>query len=129
MQLSETVKLYLTQEQKSFILATMDAHICTVNSLVSLAISGTSISKYTTANVVANLPSALINQCIRDARSIIRKHYKECHQAVIRNRKLAKSGSPLRTKAPRIPILKKHAVMSTTRISALPGTVSSFPFW
>ena len=48
MQLSETVKLYMTGEQKSLIVATMTEYINTVNSLVSDAANGISISKYTT---------------------------------------------------------------------------------
>ena len=46
MQLSETVKLYMTKEQKTHIAATMTEYIKTVNHLVSVAINGTSISKY-----------------------------------------------------------------------------------
>lgn len=61
MQLSETVKLYMTGEQKSLIVATMTEYINTVNSLVSDTANGISISKYTTADVKANLPSALTN--------------------------------------------------------------------
>ena len=58
MQLSETVKLYMTKEQKALIVTAMDEYISVVNSLVSVALNGTSISKYTTADVKANLPSA-----------------------------------------------------------------------
>lgn len=65
MQLSETIKLYMTKEQKSLVVTTMNQYINTVNSLVSIATNGTSISKYTTANVNASLPSALTNQCIQ----------------------------------------------------------------
>ncbi len=36
MQLSETVKLYMTREQKARIVATMNEYICTVNYLVSM---------------------------------------------------------------------------------------------
>lgn len=107
MQLSETIKLYPTKEQRQFIEATQLEYIQTVNSLVSDAINGYSIAKLTTANVNANLPSALINQCIRDAKSIVKKHYKSCHKAVIRNRSLAKRGSKITVKAPNLPILKK----------------------
>ena len=107
MQLSETIKLYPTKEQKQLIETTQLEYIQTVNSLVSDAINGYSIAKLTTANVNANLPSALINQCIRDAKSIVKKHYKNCHKAVIRNRSLAKHGSKITVKAPNLPILKK----------------------
>ena len=64
MQLSETIKLYMTKEQKNLIVMAMNGYISTVNSLVSVATNGTSISKYTTADVDAALPSALTNQCI-----------------------------------------------------------------
>lgn len=73
MQLSETVKLYMTKEQKMLITETMTEYINTVNGLVSDAANGISIAKYTSKDVNANLPSALINQCIRDAKSINRK--------------------------------------------------------
>jgi putative transposase len=107
MQLSETVKLYPTKYQSELIKATMSEYISTVNSLVSDAVSGKSISKVTTAGVSADLPSALTNQCIRDAKSIVKKHYKACHSAVLKNRKLAKKKSNIRITAPNLPILKK----------------------
>ena len=107
MQLSETVKIYPTEYQKTLISQTMTEYIETVNSLVSDAVSGHSIAKLTTADVNANLPSALLNQCIRDAKSVVKKHYKYCHKAVLKNRSFAKCGSAIRTKAPKLPILKK----------------------
>lgn len=73
MQLSETVKVYPTEYQKTLITQTMTEYIDTVNSLVSEAVSGHSIAKTTTADVSADLPSALLNQCIRDAKSIVKK--------------------------------------------------------
>lgn len=107
MQLSETVKIYTTEYQKKLITQTMTDYINTVNSLVSDAVSGHSIVKITTADVTANLPSALVNQCIRDAKSIVRKHYKYCRKAVLKNKSLAKRGSDIRIKAPNLPVLKK----------------------
>ena len=107
MQLSKTVKLYPTEYQSELIKATMSEYISTVNRLVSDAVSGKSISKVTTADVSANLPSALTNQCIRDAKSIVKKHYKACHASVLKNRKIAKKKSNIRTTAPKLPILKK----------------------
>lgn len=107
MQLSETVKLYANNYQEKLILKTMTEYINTVNCLVSDAASGHSIAKTTTADVDANLPSALLNQCIRDARSIIKKHYKYCHKAVLKNRSLIKRGSDIRVKTSNLPIVKK----------------------
>ena len=66
MQLSETVKVYPTEYQKILITQTMTEYINTVNGLVSDAVSGHSIAKTTTADIIADLPSALVNQCIRD---------------------------------------------------------------
>ena len=107
MQLSETVKVYPTEYQKILITQTMTEYINAVNGLVSDAVSGHSIAKTTTADIIADLPSALVNQCIRDAKSVVRKHYKYCHKAVLKNRSLAKRGSDIRVKAPRLPVLKK----------------------
>ena len=107
MQLSETVKLYPTEYQESLITKTMSEYVNTVNRFVSDAVSGHSIAKITTADVRANLPSALTNQCIRDAKSIVRKHYRSCHKAVLKNRSLAKHNSAIRVKAPNLPIMKK----------------------
>ena len=107
MQLSETVKLYPTEYQKNLIAQTMTEYIGTVNVLVSDAVSGHSIAKATTADVSADLPSALLNQCIRDAKSIVMKYCKFCRKAVLKNRSLAKRGSAIRIKAPNLPILKK----------------------
>ena len=107
MQLSETIKLYPTKEQEALIQAAILEYISIVNSLVSDATNGTNINKYTSSNVNANLPSALKNQCIRDAKSIVKKHYKACHKAVLKNRTFAKRGSILKVTAPHLPILKK----------------------
>lgn len=107
MQLSETVKLYPSKYQSKLIKAVMSEYISIVNSLVSDAINGKSISKVTTADVTAILPSALTNQCIRDAKSIVRKYYKACHKAVLKNRKLIKKKSKIRVTAPNLSVLKK----------------------
>ena len=102
MQLSETIKLHLSKFQKELILMTMTEYTITVNSLVSDAVRGYSISKLTTADVTTNLPSALKNQCIRDANSIIKKYYKDCHNVVLSNRKRR-----IKVFAPSLPVLKK----------------------
>ena len=107
MQLSETVKLYMTREQKSLVVMAMNKYISTVNSLISVATSGTSISKYTTADVNASLPSALTNQCIRDAKSIVNKYNKDCRKASAKNKKLARQRSNITIKKPIVPVLKR----------------------
>lgn len=107
MQLSETIKLYMTREQKSLVVMTMNEYINTVNSLASVATNGTSISKYTTADVNASLPSALTNQCIRDAKSIVNKYNKDCRKVSTKNKKLAKQKSNITIKEPTVPVLKR----------------------
>ena len=127
MQLSETVKVYPTEYQKTLIFQTMTEYIETVNSLVSNAVSGHSIAKLTTADVSANLPSALLNQCIRDAKSIVKKHYKYCHKAVIKNRSLAERGSDIRVKAPNLPILRKSCCYINNQNYKIKGSHIEFP--
>ena len=92
MQLTETVKLYPNKYQTELIKATMSEYISTVNHLVFDVSNGKSVTKITTADVKADLPSALCNQCIRDAKSIIRKY----------NKALRNSDTQVR-----VPVLKK----------------------
>lgn len=127
MQLSETVRLYPTKYQFSFIADTMDTYISTVNSLVSDAVSGISIAKYTSKDVAAALPSALINQCIRDAKSILKKHYKSCHSAVLKNRSQKKKDSILSTVAPKLPVLKKLCCYINNQNFKVNGNNIDFP--
>jgi putative transposase len=127
MQLSEMVKLYPTKEQLNLVAMTMDTYVSTVNSLVSDAVHGTSIAKYTSADVNANLPSALKNQCIRDAKSIIKKHYKFCHKAVLKNRSLAKRDSAIKTTAPKLPVLKRPCCYVNNQNFRINDTNIEFP--
>ena len=127
MQLSETVKVYPTEYQKNLITQTMTEYIDIVNRLVFDAVNGHSIEKTTTADVSANLPSALTNQCIRDAKSIVKKHYKYCHKAVLKNRSLVKRGSTIKTKAPNLPILKKPCCYINNQNYRLKDNCIEFP--
>ena len=106
MQLSETVKLYMTKDQKPMVTETMQEYIDTVNGLVSLSVSGVSITKYTTADVSAKLPSALTNQCIRDAKSVVRKYTRACRDADRKNALLEKQGRGFRVTVT-LPVLRK----------------------
>lgn len=126
MQLSETIKLYMTREQKSLITVTMTEYINTVNSLVSDATNGISISKYTTADVKANLPSALTNQCIRDAKSIVKKYNKACRDADRKNAKLAKQGKEIKVVAT-IPVLRKPCCYINNQNYKVNGDYIEFP--
>lgn len=128
MQLSETVKLYMTKEQKTLVIMTMTEYINTVNSLVSVAINGTSISKYTTADVNVSLPSALTNQCIRDAKSIVNKYNKDCRKISAKNKKFSKQKSNITIKKLQFPFSKDHVAMSIIRTSKLRIITLNFLF-
>ncbi len=111
MQLTETVELYPNKYQTELIKATMTEYISTVNKLAFGAANGRSITKITTADVKVNLPSALCNQCIRDAKSIIRKY----------NKALRNSDTKVR-----LSVLKKCVVISTIKILESMMTVLAF---
>ena len=127
MQLSETVKLYMTREQKSLVVMAMNEYINTVNSLISVATNGASISKYTTADVNASLPSALTNQCIRDAKSIVNKYNKDCYKASAKNKKLARQKSSITIKEPIAPVLKRPCCYVNNQNFKIRGNYIEFP--
>ena len=128
MQLSETLKLYMTKEQKSLVVMTMNEYINTVNSLVSAASNGTSISKYTTADVKTSLPSALTNQCIRDARSIVNRYNKDCRKFSAKNKKPANQKSSITIKSLQFLFSKDLVAMSIIRTLRLKITALNFQF-
>lgn len=106
MQLSETIKIYPTKKQKILILAMMVEYITTVNRLVSNAVSGISIARYTSKDVKALLPAALKNQCIRDANSVLKRYNKIRRQTERKNAELIKQGKDIEFIA-KCPVLKK----------------------
>lgn len=126
MQLSETVKLYMSKTEYALVKVTMDSYISTVNSIVSDAVNGTSIAKLTTKNVNADLPSALTNQCIRDAKSIVKKYDKACRDADRKNAKLAKQGKNIKVIATR-PVLKKPCCYINNQNFKVNGNNIEFP--
>lgn len=127
MQLSETIKLYMTSTQRALVVKTMNEYINTVNSLVSVAVNGTSISKYTTANVNTALPSALKNQCIRDAKSVVHKYNKAVHKADAANARLLKKGDSIKVKASTVPVLQKPCCYINNQNFKITGDHIEFP--
>lgn len=75
MKLTVKFKLAPTKEQEELLRATLDEYIATVNNIVRNMIH-TNETKLTTKDIVANLPSALKNQAIRDAQSLYRRYKK-----------------------------------------------------
>ena len=140
MQLSETVKLYPTEYQAELIRNTMSEYISTVNNIVSDYTNAhpksvkeiknikeiKSISKLTTADVKANLPSALCNQCIRDAKSIVKKYDKACKE-VEKAKKNKKSKNVKEVTDIKVPVLKKLCCYINNQNFKIQDNYISFP--
>lgn len=77
MQLAETVKLELNISQTNCLRRTMNAYIEAVNNMVALAVEGIDISRYTSKDVNAEIPSACRNQAVRDAKSVIKRYKRD----------------------------------------------------
>ena len=127
MQLSETIKLYLSKEQRNLIVMTMMEYIDTVNNLVSDSLNGLCINKYTSADLNAMLPSALKNQCIRDAKSIVHTYKKRCRQTALKKKELEKLNSSITLKEPTVPVLKKLCCYINNQNFKLNGDCIEFP--
>ena len=75
--LTTSLKLELNFEEENVLRAEMEKYIACVNSLVTLHLSGVSIQKFSSKDVDAELPAAVKNQAIRDAKSVLRRHAKK----------------------------------------------------
>ena len=107
MQLTETIKLDIGNKEFLMLNTAMKEYIDAVNATVRLAISGISIAKFTSKDIDCALSSSIKNQVIRDAQSIVKKHYKGCRAAVKKNSRLIKNDKNPTAKAPSLPVLKK----------------------
>ena len=76
MQITTQIKLLPTSEQITLLNDTMQEYINTANRVVQDYISSENSIKHTSKSVIANLPSALKNQAIQDAKSIFKKYTK-----------------------------------------------------
>ena len=75
--LTTSLKLELNSSDEHLLRAEMEKYIACVNSLVALHLSGTSIQKFSSKDVVAELPAAVKNQEIRDAKSVLQRYAKK----------------------------------------------------
>ena len=150
MQLTETIKLYLSKEQERTIHQTMQEYIKTVNGLVQLAVGDTHISEKTKEIIVEGkaclnmkcfstatlkswfpdnrLESASQNQALNEARSIIKKYKK---QVWVYNRRLQKTKPEYlsRLKQPTLPILKKPVCTYINTALKIKDNCLSLPFF
>ena len=76
MQITAQIKLLPTKEQIPMIASTTQEYIKVVNNVVDGYTSTDRTIKYTSRSVIADLPSALKNQAIQDAKSIFKKYTK-----------------------------------------------------
>ena len=127
MQLSETIKLLPTKKQLLLLLDTMNEYIETVNSLVSVEMNGISIAKYSSKDISAPLPSALRNQCLRDAKSIVKKYRKYCHKAVLKYRWNKKHSINDKVLSPKVPTLRKLCCYINNQNYRINGNNIEFP--
>ena len=97
--LTTSLKLELNSSDELLLYAEMEKYIACVNSLVAQDLSGVSIQKFTSKDVIAELPAAVKNQAIRDAKSVLQRYAKNQRKVERKRAWLAEQG-----KAPKRPI-------------------------
>jgi putative transposase len=119
LQITVKFKLIPIKGQSTLIQVTTREYIHTVNQIVSDFVTADQKLKYSSKDVVANLPSAVKNQAIQDANSIFVKYKKNIHA----NAKL----KPEKQKEVKIPSLKKPIAIWNNQNYSLKKEVLSFP--
>ncbi|MHB8126632.1 MAG: RNA-guided endonuclease InsQ/TnpB family protein [Desulfitobacteriaceae bacterium] len=120
MQITTQIKLLPTSEQVVLIKATMQEYIKTANNVVSDYVAD-NIIKHTSKSVIADLPSALKNQAIQDAKSVFKKYTK--------NLKTNAKKEPDKQKEIKVPILKKPVAIWNNQNYSIKFGHISFPVW
>ncbi|MBM7616462.1 RNA-guided endonuclease InsQ/TnpB family protein [Alkaliphilus hydrothermalis] len=119
MQITVKFKINLTKEQVQLVEAISKEYIYTVNSIVSSILQSEERIKLSSKNVLANMPSAVKNQAIRDAKSICAKYKK----AVKTNSKLSTN----KQKAISVPTLRKPVCIWNNQNYSFKDGILSFP--
>lgn len=109
MQKTIKIKLIPTKNQQKIICSMMSEYIETTNSLTGKMLDMKQDETISTKDFSANLPSAVKNQCIRDAKSILRKHKKGLTK--------------------RIAVLKKPVCIWNNQNFSIEDETISFPVW
>jgi len=102
-------KLLPTKEQEDLLIATLESYISSVNTCVDWMYMFDSYGRLTSHNVPGDMPSALKNQAIRDAKSIFRKF---------------KQG-----KVQTLPVLKKPVAVWNSQNFKITDSTVSIPVW
>ena len=111
--LTTSLKLELNSEEEAVLRAEMEKYIACVNSLVALHLSGVSIQKFSSKDVDAELVSAVKNQAIRDAKSVLRRYAKKQWKVERKRAWFAEQGKtpkhPIRDA--KVPILRRPVLL------------------
>jgi IS605 OrfB family transposase len=121
MQITTQIKLLPTPEQIILINSTMQEYINTVNNIVNAYVVGDKSTKHTSKTIIADLPSALKNQAIQDAKSIFKKY--------IKNLKTNEKKETDKQKIIKVPILKKPIAVWNNQNYAIKFGYITFPVW
>lgn len=121
MQITTQFKLLPTKEQATLIGSTLNEYIHAANNVVSEYVTANKDLKYSSKNVVANLPSALKAQATQDAKSIFKKYTK--------NLKVNAKKEPDKQKEIKVPILKKPIAVWNNQNYAIKFGYITFPVW
>ncbi|MBC8015111.1 MAG: IS200/IS605 family element transposase accessory protein TnpB [Sporomusaceae bacterium] len=121
MQITTQIKLLPTSEQITLLKNTMQEYINTANNIVNDYVVGDNNIKHTSKSVIANLPSALKNQAIQDAKSIFKKYTK--------NLKSNAKKETDKQKEITVPILKKPIAIWNNQNYAIKFGYITFPVW
>ena len=111
--LTTSLKLELNSSDEHLLRAEMEKYIACVNSLVALHLSGVSIQKFSSKDVDAELVSAVKNQAIRDAKSVLRRYAKKQWKVERKRAWFAEQGKtpkhPIRDA--KVPILRRPVLL------------------
>ena len=107
--LTTSLKLELNSSDERLLRAEMEKYTACVNSLVALHLSGVSIQKFSSKDVDAELPAAVKNQAIRDAKSVLQRYAKKQRKVERKRAWFAEQGKtpkrPIRDA--KVPILRR----------------------
>ncbi len=121
MQITTQIKLLPTKEQIILINNTMQEYVKTANNIVNDYVIGGIVLKPTSKTINANLPSALKNQAIQDAKSIFKKYTKDLKANA--KKEIDKQ------KEIKVPILKKPVSIWNNQNYDIRSGHISFPVW
>lgn len=119
MQITVKIKLELKKEQSDHLKAITTEYVRLVNQIISDYVSADVNLKYSSKDVTADLPSALKNQAIQDAKSVFARYKKN----VRINSKL----KPEEQKEIKVPVLKKPVAIWNNQNYSLKENILSFP--